>query len=88
MAGTVDLVQGCHTGIETRDEVLWLDPCLPEGLRGLACGIRYRNHWPRLEITHDVLRVSFCKGWAQSAKVGFRNVVYEFAQGEMREFNL
>jgi trehalose/maltose hydrolase-like predicted phosphorylase len=88
MAGTVDLVQRCYTGIEMRDEVLWLNPCLPEGLRGLAFSIRYRNHWLRLEITHDVLRVAFCKGWAKSASIGFRNVVYEFAQGDTREFSL
>jgi alpha,alpha-trehalase len=88
MAGTVDLVQRCYTGIEMRDEVLWLNPYLPEDLCGLAFSIRYRNHWLRLEITHDVLRVAFCKGWAKSARVGFRNAVYEFAPGDMREFSL
>jgi trehalose/maltose hydrolase-like predicted phosphorylase len=88
MAGTVDLVQRCYTGIETRDGVLWLNPCLPEDLRGLAFSLRYRNHWLRLEITRDTLRVSFCKGWAGTARVGFRNTVYEFAQGDTREFSL
>jgi alpha,alpha-trehalase len=88
MAGTVDLVQRCYTGVETRDGVLWLNPCLPEDLRGLAFSLRYRNHWLRLEITRDTLRVSFCKGRAGTARIGFRNTVYEFAQGDTREFSL
>ncbi|MET0834346.1 MAG: glycoside hydrolase family 65 protein, partial [Actinomycetota bacterium] len=29
MAGTVDLAQRCYTGLETREDVLWLNPCLP-----------------------------------------------------------
>jgi trehalose 6-phosphate phosphatase len=36
MAGTVDLVQRCYTGLETREDVLWLNPSLPEGLGGLT----------------------------------------------------
>src|SRR4029453_5122951 len=32
MAGTVDLVQRCYTGLETRQDVLWLNPSLPEEL--------------------------------------------------------
>jgi trehalose/maltose hydrolase-like predicted phosphorylase len=43
MAGTVDLVQRCFTGIETRGDVLRLNPYLPEGLRRLALNIRYRQ---------------------------------------------
>jgi Glycosyl hydrolase family 65, C-terminal domain len=50
--------------------------------------IRYRNHWLTLDITHGTLRVSFRQGWAKTARVGFRNTVYEFAQGDTREFTL
>ncbi|MBO1334409.1 glycoside hydrolase family 65 protein [Streptomyces sp. VRA16 Mangrove soil] len=47
MAGTLDLVQRGLTGLQTRDEALWLDPApLPE-LTGSGYGftIRYRGHW-------------------------------------------
>ena len=29
MAGTVDLVQRCYLGIETRDDVIWFEPAPP-----------------------------------------------------------
>ena len=45
MAGTVDLVQRCYTGLETREDVLWLNPSLPEELDGLDFDVRYRGHW-------------------------------------------
>ena len=45
MAGTVDLLQRGYTGLETRDDVLWLDPTLPAGLAELAFKLRYRRHW-------------------------------------------
>ena len=88
MAGTVDLIQRGYTGIEVREEVLWLNPCLPEGMERLAFNICYRNHVLDLEVWRDRLKVHFRHGWAPIAKVGFRNDVYEFAQGESREFPL
>src|SRR5215207_9992557 len=44
MAGTVDLVQLCYTGLETREDVLWLNPSLPGELDGLDFDVRYRGH--------------------------------------------
>lgn len=62
MAGTVDLVQRCYIGIEMRDEVLWLNPRLPEDLQGLSLKIRYRSHRLSLDVTRDKLIVSFGTG--------------------------
>jgi alpha,alpha-trehalase len=88
MAGTVDLVQRCYIGIEMRDEVLWLNPRLPEDLQGLSLTIRYRSHWLTLDVTHDKLTVSFRIGWARTAMVGFRDQIYEFRAGDVKEFAL
>jgi trehalose/maltose hydrolase-like predicted phosphorylase len=45
MAGTLDLVQRGLTGMETREDALWLDPApLPE-LSKFAFSIRFRGHW-------------------------------------------
>jgi alpha,alpha-trehalase len=57
MAGTVDLVQRCYTGIETRQDVLRLDPVLPAGLGGLTFQIRYRGHPLHLDFRPDTVTV-------------------------------
>ncbi|MCQ4041277.1 glycoside hydrolase family 65 protein [Streptantibioticus rubrisoli] len=45
MAGTLDLVQRGLTGLETRDDTLWLDPApLPE-LSEFDLTLRYRGQW-------------------------------------------
>jgi alpha,alpha-trehalase len=88
MAGTVDLVQRCYLGLEMRDEVLWLNPCLPEDLRALSLTIRYRSHWLRLDVTRDKLRVAFKVGWAPTAQVGLRDRIYDFCAGDVKEFAL
>jgi trehalose/maltose hydrolase-like predicted phosphorylase len=75
-------------GIEMRDEVLWLNPCLPEDLHELSLTIRYRSHWLSLNVTHDKLRVAFKTGWAPTAKVGLRDQIYDFRAGDVKELAL
>ena len=48
MAGSVDLVQRCFTGPETRADRIMLSPDWPESLDTLAFPIRYRDHRPHL----------------------------------------
>jgi alpha,alpha-trehalase len=44
MAGIVDLVTRGYTGIQSRGDTLWFDPCLPTELRGLRFDVFYRGH--------------------------------------------
>ncbi|MCJ0978935.1 HAD-IA family hydrolase [Rhodococcus sp. ARC_M12] len=44
MAGSIDIVQRCYTGIDVRGDTLWLHPQLPSELRSLAFDLRYRDH--------------------------------------------
>ncbi len=88
MAGTVDLIQRGHTGIEMRDDVLWLNPCLPDELSQLRLRIRYRAHWLGLQVDHKNLVVSFGKSWPQPASIGFRGRVYTAEQGDELRFPL
>ncbi len=57
MAGTVDLVQRGYGGIETRDDVLRLNPVIPTALGSLCLSIRYRGHLVHLELMTDIVRV-------------------------------
>ncbi|MER6085951.1 glycosyl hydrolase family 65 protein [Streptomyces sp. NPDC001833] len=45
MAGTLDLVQRGLTGLETREESLWLDPVPLPPLSEYGFTVRYRGHW-------------------------------------------
>lgn len=88
MAGTVDLLERCYTGLELRDDVLWLNPRLPDGVRRLALLVRYRTHTLELTITHDALAVSAARCEAPSMKIGLRDAVHELRAGERRTFAL
>lgn len=88
MAGTVDIMQRCYTGLETRGGVLWLDPILPEDLKGLQFGMGYRRQWLKVEITQEQLRISAYRSNAPPIKIGFRDEVIELKPGDSREFRL
>ncbi|MBD3297893.1 MAG: glycoside hydrolase family 65 protein [candidate division Zixibacteria bacterium] len=88
MAGTVDLVQRCYTGLEMRDDVLWFNPQLPDELTCLEFPLRYRGHWLTLEVAHKQLTVSFRRGKPTPVCIGFDGQVYEMEQGSKRTFTL
>jgi alpha,alpha-trehalase len=82
MAGTVDLVQRAFTGLETRDEVLWLDPMIPEELRRLRLTLRYRRHWGLgIEITRDMVRITARPADIYPIRVGIRGEIVELRAG-------
>jgi len=88
MAGTVDLMQRCFTGIETRGDVLWLNPCLPERLESLSLNIRYRQHVLALHVTPTCVRISTEPGREKPIDVGVHARTYQVGSGEVREFQL
>jgi alpha,alpha-trehalase len=77
MAGTVDLLQRCFTGLELRDDELHFHPVLPDELRRLAFRLRYRHHSLDVEIGPDALTLVSdpCGAGAISIAVYGRHVV-------------
>ncbi|MEU0939040.1 glycosyl hydrolase family 65 protein [Embleya sp. NPDC005971] len=89
MAGTVDLMQRCYTGLDTRGDVLWLDPCLPARLSRLQVELRYRGHWGVVvEVGRREVTVSLRPGQGGSIPIGFRGSVVEIPPGGSRTFTL
>ncbi len=88
MAGTVDLVQRCFTGITMRQDALYLDPCLPDSIGRLTVPIRYRGHAIKLDISHNRLIVHAlrCAGEAVTVRVAGRT--HTLRSGETVEFAL
>ncbi|MBW3599686.1 MAG: glycoside hydrolase family 65 protein, partial [Planctomycetes bacterium] len=88
MCGAVDLMQRCYTGIETREDVLRLNPRLPTPLTAMRFRLRYRGHWLLLEINHGQLTIACERGWAGPVKVGVGEDIREIRQGERLVFEL
>ncbi|MFP3908064.1 MAG: glycoside hydrolase family 65 protein, partial [Acidimicrobiales bacterium] len=86
MAGTVDLLQHCYTGIETRDGVLWLDPSLPAELEHLSLDLRYRRRWVDMEFEGGTVTVAVRASKLGPICVGFGGEVHQLAPGEQRTF--
>lgn len=88
MAGTVDLVQRCYTGLETRDGILRFDPNLPDELTDIVFNVRYRQNWMTVKITHEKLSVSSRKCDAPPVKVGIPDDVRVLEPGASLDFRL
>ncbi len=80
MAGTVDIIHRCYTGLEIRDDVLYINPRLPREIREIKIHIRYRSHWIKLTINHKKVRIDFEQGWADPVEIN--------VQGKNRLFNI
>jgi len=87
MAGTVDLMQRGYTGIETRGDVLHLNPALPEALDKLTLRIRYRGHSLALVITHDCLQIATGPSAAPGIRVAVRDQEVRLEACESRTFD-
>lgn len=74
MAGTVDLVQRGHTGLDIGEGHFRIDPCLPEELNGLRMHLRYRGCWLAIDMDRRRMRISAPAGWTgpQQIVVGER----------------
>ncbi|MHA6249160.1 glycoside hydrolase family 65 protein [Pontibacter sp. CAU 1760] len=88
MAGTVDLVQRSFTGLEIRDNVLWLNPVLPDNIDCLNFQVRYRSHWISLQFTRQKVMVKVDMGWQKTVEIGIKGEVHTFATGDHREFSI
>lgn len=88
MAGTVDIVQRCYSGIETRGDVLWLNPRIPEPLRCLRLRLLYRGQPIELHVERQNLKVTSLPSAARAIKLGFRNQIFELGPKETLEFPL
>jgi alpha,alpha-trehalase len=88
MAGSVDLIQRCYTGMVTREDVLWLNPSIPDDIASLEMNLRYRGHHLDLRLTHSLLEVHARESNGAPIRVGIVDTVYPVAAGETRRVTL
>jgi len=88
MAGSVNIIQECYTGLEPRDEVLWFNPCLPDALNRLRMEIRYHGYCLDVEVTQERFTVSTGPCVEGPIRIGFDDQVYEMKAEETKSFRL
>jgi alpha,alpha-trehalase len=88
MAGTVDLLQRCFTGIETRGNVLHLNPNLPAELKSLCLRLRYRGHSLTLEIESDTATLRSLRSSEHPIKISHNGQERLLEEGTVYEFRL
>jgi trehalose/maltose hydrolase-like predicted phosphorylase/beta-phosphoglucomutase-like phosphatase (HAD superfamily) len=88
MAGTVDIVLRCLTGLRARGRVLRFDPALPPQIKQLRFSVHYRGHRVEAAFTEDRLEVSSRPGPAAPITVLVRNQTVELHPGEQHAFSL
>lgn len=88
MAGTVDVIQRCYTGIEMRAGVLMFNPRLPYEVRQLNATLRYRRHVLDVVIAQDRLTVSSRIMTADPVTISYRGRSRELSPGQSFSFKL
>nr|WP_281432145.1 glycosyl hydrolase family 65 protein [Desulfatitalea alkaliphila] len=88
MAGTVDLLQRGYTGIVTRKDVLWINPCLPKELNRLRMRLRYRSHLLELDMTAVRLKIRSLGRAVKPIRIGFDGNVHDLPDYETLVFDL
>jgi alpha,alpha-trehalase len=88
MAGTVDVLQRCYTGLELRGDVLWLTPRLPKPVRRLRLFVRYRGQSLAVELERDSVAVRTMHCVAPAIRVGIDGEIHDLRAAETRRFRL
>jgi trehalose/maltose hydrolase-like predicted phosphorylase len=89
MAGSLDLVQRCFTGIDTRGDALCFDPRLPSELGEVSLELRYRGHRGiRVRCVHDRLELALPRSEMAPIHVAVRGEQVTIAPGQRWETRL
>ena len=89
MAGTVDMIQRCYTGLETRGDTLRFNPRLPKQLKDLRLRVCYRGHCIKVDMTPERIElVSLPSTAATPIKVRVRNEIHQLMPGEAKVIEL
>lgn len=88
MAGTVDLIVRCYTGLEKRKDVLWFNPRLPSELDCLRFSIVYRDNQLDVNITDNLLTLVSRTDSRTPVTIGFAEDTFQLNPGSLQKFKL
>jgi trehalose 6-phosphate phosphatase len=81
MTGSVDIVQRCFAGVETRDDVLWVNPHWPRSLGPLVLDLAYRGQELTLNVTGSSVTVRAAAGPGRPIRCGSGGTVVTLRPG-------
>ncbi len=87
MAGTVDLIHRCYTGMEFKKECLYFNPQLPNNVKEIKFKLRYRKHWLDVHLTQDHLCLRSHGGWQDVIRIIVNEEEFQMIKGEERTIN-
>ncbi|GAB3171048.1 glycosyl hydrolase family 65 protein [Myceligenerans halotolerans] len=86
MAGTIDLLQRCYSGLDLAGGVLRLAPRLPEELDSMVLRLRFRDHWGiTVRCTHDRVAIGMAPSRQLPVRVAVLGREHTLAPGETWE---
>jgi trehalose/maltose hydrolase-like predicted phosphorylase/beta-phosphoglucomutase-like phosphatase (HAD superfamily) len=88
MAGTVDIVLRCLTGMRALGPVLRFDPALPPEVKQLRFSVHYRGQRVDVDLAEDRIKVGVRPGGATSVNLLVHGQPVELAPGQERELLL
>jgi len=87
MAGSIDMVIRCYTGLEIRNDILRIHPVLPDQLDDVAFSINYRDQPIRIELNKTSLRLALrAGGGAHPINVIIEGNPATLSPGQTRDF--
>jgi alpha,alpha-trehalase len=85
MAGTVDLVQRCYSGLNVGSGALLLNPSVPAQLGAMEFPLLYRSRWLEVRLEGDHARVTVPSDGADQVTAQIGDRVADLAPGETLE---
>lgn len=87
MAGTMDIIQRCYTGLEARNDILYLNPSLPRELQKITLNLHYRGQWIYIKIYTDRIVLQAQTTNVNAIDVEVKGERFTFCCGEVKEIN-
>jgi trehalose/maltose hydrolase-like predicted phosphorylase len=88
MAGTVDIVLRCLTGMRALGPVLRFDPALPTEVKQLRFSVHYRGQRVDVDLAEHRIRLSVRPGGTTPVNLLVQGQPVELAPGQARELSL
>ena len=87
MAGSIDIIQRFYTGLEARDDILYLNPTLPKELQEIKLKLHYRKQWLYLDIYHKKVVVEAQSSNADRITISVKGEIFQINSGDIKEID-